>query len=374
MSVFFGPSVCMICSALSYSLQYLDLKTTGDTVWQSSFWRGVSGTTTALILHLLWISRNRNMNMTNVFGEHKMALHTRGVLGGIAFLGSMTALYFLDLCVATTFLSLSPIWTGCCYYVVFYRQRAMRGRINMPAPAGEPFSGIEMIGVVICVHGLLLIGWDHLFRNDPHQKNPIPFLIGALAAGGSTFCQAIVNLSIRSMSTESPPLISLYPMLYTTAIAFPGVLYESIHLPPVSSHHWMRILAAGVLAVVAQLFRVMALQRSKTIGVMLWRFLDVPFSIILDRWVLGTPFRLATFLGVLLVTVGCVMPPTYHLLFTTHRLSQRMSDEEAPVPLSVPHPLSVVVLEPQKSIDDPKEEACNGRNGFHGTTGMFPGT
>jgi len=363
----------MIFSALSYSLQYLDLKTTGGTVWQSSFWRGVSGTTTALILHLLWISRNRNM-ATNFCGEQKMALHTRGVLGGIAFLGSMTALYFLDLCVATTLLSLSPIWTGCCYYVVFHRQQVMRGRITitMPAPAGEPFSKIEMIGVVICVHGLLLIGWDHLFHYQ--QGKPIPFLIGVLAAGGSTFCQAIVNLSIRSMSTESPPLISLYPMLYTTAIAFPGVLYESIHLP-VSIHHWMRIIAAGVLAVVAQLFRVTALQRSKNIGVTLWRFLDVPFSIILDRWVLGTPFRLATVLGVLLVSMGCVMPPTYHLFFTAHRLSQRMPDEGAPVPLSVPPLVSVVVLELQKSTDDPKEEACsNGRNGFRGTTGMFPDT
>lgn len=318
-------SAAMIGSAVFYSFQYLDIQLQATTlslsVWESSFYRGVSGAVVALLLHgICWCRR------AAFWGKEKRALHTRGAIGGLSFLGTLVTLRHLSLPVATTVLSLSPFWTACCSPILFRRQSQTAPRFT---------GGYERVGILLCVLGVVLLFVGSMSEKDASTISTLDLVVGLLAAMGSTLCQSVVNMSISSVTLKDEPpfLLSLYPMVYT---AIPGMVMMIVKstgttpLPPNLPLTWWlvaRLSSTGVLAVGAQVLRVVALQNSSHVGITIWRFLDVPLSLLLEHWVLRGSRSPSgqDMAGMLLITVGCMIPPACR--FTT---GQKTTDGEGP--------------------------------------------
>ena len=318
-------SLAMIGSAVCYSLQYMDIKrqaldlTSPLSLWEASFYRGLSGAVIAFFLQmLLWV-----WNSSRPFwGREKKALHIRGMIGGLSFLGTIFALRHLSLSTATTALSLSPMWTACCSPLLFRRQ---------PHTAPRPVNRVEIFGIALCLVGLGLLG------GSLSSFESLGMVFGLFAALGSTLCQSVVNLSISSVSLkdESPFLLSLYPMLYTVLLSLPGGIHKR------SWRDMMRLSTTGVTADAAQVLRVVALQNSRRVGITIWRFLDVPLSLLFERWILGSNMKIPMMEmgGMICIFIGCILPPLCSISHTALNppVDQKTGDEEEPSNVVVVH-------------------------------------
>lgn len=276
------PSLSMMTSAFFYSLQYLDVRTMVDVypIWTIIFFRGASGVVSTLIL--LGIGRIRPVSI------HRWALHRRGVLGGLSILCGFHALDFLNLSIATTILSLAPLWTGIFHRCV--RQQEWR----VP----------DTIGSFLCLVGLVIMSYPGFHEKSPHFK------MGFGLAMLSSLFTAAVNLTLYDIRDEHPLMLTFYSMLYCLLMSTGGFLWE---MSVSSSSLWMpsldlfQLTLTGLLSVLSQACKNYAIQNTKSLGVVVWRYLDIPFSILWDMVILQTHPLVTTWIGIGIILLGCLL-------------------------------------------------------------------
>ena len=275
------PSASMMTSAFFYSLQYLDVRTMTNVypIWTIVFFRGASGVLSTLILMCIC----RPTIVTS------WALHRRGLLGGLSIVCSFHALRYLNLSIATSILSLSPLWTG------VFNQCHRRQEWRM----------IDTVGSLLCIMGMLVLSYPGFHEKSPH------FEIGFVAAMLSTLFTAGVNVTLYDIREEHPLMLTLHSMVYCLMMGICGFAWEmsmtSSSSSLVLSLQLLQLTTTGALSVLSQVFKNYAIQNASGLGVVVWRYLDIPFSVVWDMVLLHNHPSPMVWIGIVIIGIGCLL-------------------------------------------------------------------
>ena len=276
-----SPSSYMALAAFFYSLQYLDVKTMSGTVgiWTIILTRGLG----SLILTLFFILYTRPISP---FGEKKRLLLIRGVLGGATISLSFLAVKNLNLSVATVIVSTSPILTGLMSCSTWTRT--------------------DLVSTAICFTGLVILSIQGITEEVHH------FWIGFIAALGSSFLSALVNITIRDIRDENTLVITLYAMSACVLMTTPAAIHEVVvnGLPILDAVHATQLCLTGVASFSAQWLKTRSIQLSETLSVVVLRYLDVLFCLAWDLLLLHSYIPFYHYIGITLIFFGCLLQVT----------------------------------------------------------------
>ena len=278
----------MVMAAAFYALQYFNVKRlqTSQSVWTITTYRGLVGLALALSMAVLRVPRRP-------WGQQPGKLVIRGILGALSVMGTFLGLGYLPLSVASALLSTTPLWTGML--------------VTLRVPGCEfccmetpPWNRRHTVGALLCFGGIVLIS------SSPREVEPSSSTSthashawrGVLLCLASSFLNALVNITLPQLVEEDPWIITLYPMLLTVVISLPWALPLSFH----GTSPWVGL--TGVWSVGGQVCRTIALQHTKDMGVVMLRYLDLPFSILLDVFFFKTTLSPWTWWGIASVVVG----------------------------------------------------------------------
>jgi drug/metabolite transporter (DMT)-like permease len=136
--------------------------------------------------------------------------------------------------------------------------------------------------------------------------------VGVVAALFSALTAAGVNITISKLKGEPATTITLYAMLGSIIVAFPGFCYHQ--LGPHGQHRlWhaskavlAQLCLTGVLSTVAQVSKTSGLKMSKSFGVLVMRYLDIFFAFIWDLAFLHAEIDALSVCGALVIVAGCM--------------------------------------------------------------------
>lgn len=291
-------SLWMILAAFFYALQYGNVKLLHEhseaTLWPILLYRGVVGTGIALIISLVhwgWCGGA-------LLGEAPIKLLGRGVLGALSITFSFLGLLYLRLSVATALLSSAPLWTA--VLVLLFSNKEWTWRWT------------STVGALVCLSGILLV-----FLDSPENTHEKAWL-GVILCLMSSFLNALVHVALYELKNEHPWTISLYPMACTVLLTAPPTFWLHEYPKP-SVGLWI----TGVFSMAAQLCRTKALQETRDMGVVVLRYLDVPFSLLLETLFFKTSMNWKTGVGVGMIVLG-------------GGLSQKKNEREPKIPSTPP--------------------------------------
>jgi drug/metabolite transporter (DMT)-like permease len=279
-SIHLSASLMMVSSAFLYSIQYLDVKMISFFgPWTISFFRGATGTTTSLLLAVLYVD--------NVLGKKKKELLIRGVLGGLSLITSFVAVINLDLHIATIIIAASPLWT-----IFFAKKETWKPRYTLAS--------------IACIGGLFL----SLYRKDYNNKH---IIIGTIAALCSSMLTSAVNVMVFEVKEEDTIVIVFYSMLCCLLISSPGMIYEQLHpngnivlLRSSSLCQFIELSMAGIFSFLAQSLKTRAIQLSNNLGIIILRYMDVIFSSIWDVLVFKNKIDTLDVIGMVIIMISCI--------------------------------------------------------------------
>jgi drug/metabolite transporter (DMT)-like permease len=269
------PIILMILSAFLYSLMYLDVKliSTQYNPWTVIFFRGTSGFITGLLIALFF-------QIKPLFGIKTKQLLLRGILGGAAISLSFLSMSYLSLSIGTTIVSTSPLWTA--LFSVFLKRKV--------------WHKIDTLATILCLIGLgIITSFNYNDRN---------FLIYILFALLSAILQGGVNVMIDEIKDENTIIISLYAMFGSIDVSITGFIYEQVKTPLMYSNHIWQLCLTGFLSLGAQALKTKAIQVSDGLGVIIFRYLDVPFSMMWDTLILQTKLNLSDYICIAFIMCG----------------------------------------------------------------------
>jgi drug/metabolite transporter (DMT)-like permease len=272
-------SMSMVISAFFYSLQYLDVHSMVEDypTWTIVFFRGVSGVVSAGVL----------MTVCRVEGSNTWMLHRRGVLGGLSIVCSFHALRLLNVSIASTVLATSPLWTCLMNRCFCLHQKWRR---------------VDTLGSMVCIGGLVVLSYPGFRANNSE------FQVGFVMAVLSAIFTAAVNITMREIKDQHALVLSLYSMFYCTLFGVTGFVLETMRHPIQPSTNLIQLVSTGGLSILSQSFKNYAIQHSDGLGVIVWRYLDIPFSVMWDGIVFHHLPSMMEWIGIVIIMIGCLLP------------------------------------------------------------------
>jgi len=297
----------MTLSAFFYALQYFNIKLLHEqhdsTLWPVLFCRGIVGFGVSGVVALARCGWNGQV----FWGHAPSKLFARGMLGALSITGSFLGVEHLPLVVAIALLSTTPLWTA---LLVFW-QKTSCFHGDDPIPL---WRWPSTIGALVCLTGIVLVSIDSS-SFQPQQHAGWGGMVGIVLCLSSSFLNAVVNLTLHDLKDENPWIISMYPMACTMILSAPPAFFLGDVFPKPSLGLWI----TGVFSLAAQVCRTMALQGTRDMGVVVLRYLDVPFSMMLEILLLKKEvlWTWRTGVGVALVVVGGVVSIGWRRAATT---------------------------------------------------------
>jgi drug/metabolite transporter (DMT)-like permease len=319
----------MLSGSFFYSLQYLDVKVllsnpspdSTDSLdlpdyhydyWTLLFFRGMVGFLICWIV--LGINQERPM-----IGRRPFRLCLRGILGAFSVLCSFITLHYLSLSVANVFFATTPIWSA--LYSCAYSDNTLWTRKNC-------------LSTLCCILGVVILASPQLFHlfspsaSETMKHQTVEFLLGMSFALFSTFLQSAVNVSIVYMSDEKSLVTSFYSMGFTMVLGS----YAFFNRQSYPFHHfiyyyffdenknknnddtfqidWLEtfeLVMAGILTLTAQTCKTIALQTSKSFGVTVLRFVEIPLAVFWDIVLLHGTWNYYELACILLLSLGIAL-------------------------------------------------------------------
>jgi len=127
----------------------------------------------------------------------------------------------------------------------------------------------DTLSCVACLVGMISINHP-AFTIGPSTRTFKQVLLGITAALLSAITAAGVNISIRKLKNETTAVITLYAMVGSILVSFPGFLYHIINDKNHILHHASSIVIfqlclTGFLSWLAQMSKTAGLQMSKDV-------------------------------------------------------------------------------------------------------------
>lgn len=273
-------SVYMITAALFFSLQNLDVKVLTHIygIWTITFFRSIIGTIICLSLLLSY-------KIKPIYGIEVKKLFTRGLLGSIAVASSFFAIQNLNLSLAIIIMATSSLWTG---LLSLYKIPGS-WKVN------------NTIGAILCITGLSLTAIAGFKRDNPH------FWYGLLSALISAITVALISVTIIDIKTEVTYVIMLYSMCICMILSSGGMVYDVYYNGFEVGFHLLQLCLVGLGSFLGQFFKTKSLQLTTNLGVVVFRYFDIIFSIIFDVFILNTKLTTYDILCIFLIVMGCII-------------------------------------------------------------------
>lgn len=260
--------------------------------WTSTFFRGVVGTSLCMIDALFFKPRD-----SYIWGkpENRRMLALRGFLGGLTIASAFFAVQAMDLAEASVLIFTAPLWTA----------------VLSKAMGIGAWGKVDTCAAVACLAGMMMVTQPPFLVGGRALDQSTSF-IGVLAAIFSAITAAGVNITISKLKMEPASTITLYAMIGSVMVAFPGFCYHQ--MGPHGRHGlWYaskgaiaQLCLTGVLSTIAQLTKTSGLKMSKSFGVLVMRYLDIAFAFIWDLAFLHAEMDALSVCGALVIVGGCV--------------------------------------------------------------------
>jgi len=171
----------------------------------------------------------------------------------------------------------------------------------------EQWHYINNLGVLVVFAGLFILLWP--FDNKGVDRDYETFW-GILFALTSSIFNAMANVMIQEIREESTLVIGWYSM--TLCALFSSIALGISEFPSrgllsfqwESLYVWM-LMATGGLSLVAQNLKHYSLQTTQHLGILLFKHLDILFSLLWDHVVLKESIAPKEIYAILLILVGC---------------------------------------------------------------------
>ena len=214
-----------------------------------------------------------------VFGNHKMNLVIRGIVGSISLILFFYTLQRIPLASAVTMQYLSPIFTT--ILGVFILKEKVRP--------------IQFLYFAMAFGGVLIIqGFDT--RVDP--LSAVMGVISGLAAG------LAYNMIRKLKTSEHPLVIVFYFPLVTLPIASVIMVFDWV-MP--SGWDWVMLIWIGFCTQSAQYFMTVAYQTGNLSRVSSISYMSVLYAILFGFILFGETFPIEAYLGMALVLIGILL-------------------------------------------------------------------
>ena len=185
---------------------------------------------------------------------------------------------------------------------------------------------IDTVSAVACLVGMLMVTQPPFFFGSKQLERasraaaagggPSIFtsmLPGIVAALVSAITAAGVNVLISKLKGEDACTITLYAMLGSVVVAFPGFCYHQLG-PRADGTLWhsgagaiAQLCLTGLLSWLAQMSKTSGLKLSKSMGVLVMRYLDIVFCFLWDVVFLHAALAPMSTGGAAVIVAGCML-------------------------------------------------------------------
>lgn len=281
---FYAP-VWMILSAFLYSLQNVGARFSGNLFgfWTMCVFRGIIGS--IFCVCLLWFGKEKEHKTDT---KNLRFLILRSILGGATIITSFFALLKCDLSTTTVITSTSSLWTAFIGYII--------------SPKKYKWAFYDLMIVLWCISGVIVLSYnnDHNFY----------YYIGIMSALLSSIFQSGVNLTIKHLDQENPAWIAFWGMIGSLVLGLPGCIYEIYKTPHFSKAtplEYSSLLTTGMLSATAQYCKTHSIQISDSMSVLIFRYMDVIFSVLWDVFIFKEKLQWQTITGIVIILTGCIV-------------------------------------------------------------------
>jgi drug/metabolite transporter (DMT)-like permease len=239
-----------------------------------------------------------------LLGHQKKKLLLRGCLGGSSIVFGYLSIRYLPLSTASFLNATSPLWTAILCF--FYR-----------SSLDLVWTRKDTLGVFISLCGIVLLYFNDFqdFKNirGRGDRKDLDYILGVVFGTLCSFSQALVTVTTRDIRDENTLVISTYSMGFTSITTVPFVLYlyfqSSTERTFFKNNRYYSILLCltGILSLSGQTLKTMALQKSKNVGVVIMRYMEIVFACLIDRFVFHTILFPLDIVSILLVVLGVVV-------------------------------------------------------------------
>ncbi len=229
----------------------------------------------SLILSFIYLKKSG----LNPFGNNKVLLILRGIVGTIALCLFFISIQNLPLASAATISYLSPIFTA--IFAIFILK--------------EPIKTVQYILFLISFIGIILIkGFDG-------SVEMIYVLIGVLGAMGAGLAYSLV----RKLKDSDHPIVVVF---YFPLIATPVMLVWSyFNWVQPTGIDWIVLIAMGLFTQVGQVYLSKALHMENAGRMTSIKFLGTVNALIFSIFLFHEHYSLINIIGILLVILGVVL-------------------------------------------------------------------
>lgn len=238
-----------------------------------SFWRSMMMTAASIWL----IKREKG----NLFGENRLVLTLRGLLGGTSMISYFWAIHLLPLATATIFYYVSPILTA--LFAAWF--------------LGEKLRPLTIFFFAVSFGGVLLV------RGFDPRVSPIGFACGMITAVFSAGAYTAIG---KLKGRESPFTIIFYLSAIASILSLAVLIFRNSWQMPVGSDWlWLLLTAAG--AQIGQTFMTLAYFHEKSANVAIVNYTGIVFALGFGWFFWDETFSLEAFLGMGLVLAGVIL-------------------------------------------------------------------
>ena len=236
-----------------------------------------------------------------LLGHQKKKLLLRGCLGGSSIVFGYLSIRYLPLSTASFLNATSPLWTAIlCFFC--------RSSLDLV------WTRKDTVGVFISLCGIVLLYFnDFQDFKDLKNQGDFDFILGVVFGTLCSFSQALVTVTTRDIRDEHTLVISTYSMGITSITTVPFVVYLYFQSPTertsFKNHRYYSILLflTGILSLSGQSLKTLALQKSKNVGVVIMRYMEIVFACLIDRFVFHTILFPLDIVSIILVVSGVVL-------------------------------------------------------------------
>ncbi|WP_262710588.1 DMT family transporter [Algoriphagus kandeliae] len=214
-----------------------------------------------------------------VFGNNKLLLVIRGIVGSIGLISFFYTLQKIPLASAVTIQYLSPIFTTILGIFV------VKERVK---PIQFLYFGLSFVGVLV-IQGF-----------DP-RVNLLYASIGIISA---LFSGMAYNVIRKLKTSEHPLVIIFYFPLVTMPIA---IIFSYFSWVQPVGIDWLLLLWIGICTQAAQYFMTVAYQKSNVSKVSSLSYMGIVYALVFGFILFGETFELASYLGMGLVLLGILL-------------------------------------------------------------------
>ncbi|WP_299272451.1 DMT family transporter [uncultured Psychroserpens sp.] len=264
--------ILMIISALAFALLNAFVKKLDQfNVYQIVFFRSLG----SLIFTLPFLISNK----IPMFGNKKLLLISRGVIGFIAMTLFFMSLKYLSMGTAVSIRYVSPIFAALFAFIL------LREKIKY----------LQWICFAIAFSGVLLLkGFDSQINNQ-----------GLVYVITSAFFTGLVFIIIRKIGKADHPIVIVNYFMIISAV-LGGVLSINEWVNP-SGVEWLSLLSLGVFGYFGQYYMTKAIQISEINQVAPLKYIEVIFTLIIGAIWVNETYTIISLLGITLIISGLTL-------------------------------------------------------------------